>query len=86
MVVSAVRLAWSDNWRFSYVLRDCLELYTPDFEIVHGVRQIFFVADRLAALAYTHHQRMEFDREQDLPGMVRRWCLADKLELRNYRP
>lgn len=53
------------------MLRDCLELYTPYYEIVHGVRQKNIVADRLAALTYSHRQRHEYFGGQDLPDMVR---------------
>lgn len=38
LVVTALRMARIENWRFNYVLRDCLVLYSPSFEIVHGVR------------------------------------------------
>lgn len=56
IVVSTLRLARSENWRFAYVLRDCLQLYTPYFEIVHGFHQKNIVAGRLAAWAYDHRR------------------------------
>lgn len=86
IVVTAIRMAHTDNWRLEYELRDCLKLYSPDFEIVHGYRQKNVVADRLATWAYSHRLRQDFFRVQDLPIMVRTWYFADRLQLRNFRP
>lgn len=49
IVVSAIRLGRSEDLRFAYVLRDCLQLYTQDCEIVHDFWQKNVAADRLAA-------------------------------------
>lgn len=53
------------------MMRDCLELFTPYYEIVHGFHQKNVVADMLAAWAYSHRQRHEFFRGRDLPKIVR---------------
>lgn len=57
LVVAAIKNARADNWRFSYMLRDCLTLYSSDFDIIHGFHQKNFVADRLAAWEYTHRRK-----------------------------
>lgn len=77
--------AYGDNRRFSYVLRDCLALFTSNFTISYGFWLKNVVADRLADFAYTHRGRQEFYRAQDLRRTVRPSYLADKMELWNFR-
>lgn len=60
IVVTAVCSAQGDNWWFSYVLRECLALYTPNCELIHGFRQKNVVADKLANFTYSHRERQEF--------------------------
>lgn len=42
LVVAAVRFGKVENWS---TFRECLQLYTSEFEIVHGFRQKNMIAD-----------------------------------------
>lgn len=86
IVVTAVRSAHGDNWRLAYILRECVVLYTSDFELIHGYRQKNVVTDRLVAHAYSHQGRHEFFCVQDFPLVVRAGYSADRMDLWNYRP
>lgn len=67
------------------MFRECIQLYTPEFEIVHWFRQKDMVADCLAAEAYNHQQHLEFSIFKDLPRPVRQAFTVDKLGLWNFR-
>lgn len=45
LVVAAVRFGKVENWSIIYTFRECLQLYTSEFEIVHGFRQKNMIAD-----------------------------------------
>lgn len=85
LVVAAIRTERSDHWRFSYVLKEFLALFSSHYAIIHGSRQKHFFADRLADWAYSHRRRQEFYRVPDLPKTVRSTYLADKMDLWSYR-
>lgn len=85
VVVAALRMDNMDNWSLSYAFRECRQLYTLEFEIVHGFRQKNMVADRLTTEAYNHRQHLEFFQVKDFPRQVRQTFTADKLGLWSFR-
>lgn len=85
VVVAALRFDKMDDWSLSYVFRECLQLYTPEFEIVNGFHERNMVADNLAAAAYNPRQHLEFFQTKDVPRPVREAYNVDKLGLWNFR-
>lgn len=55
VTIKAIRAQKIGNRRLEYPLRDCLQLFSINFEIVHGYPQKNHVADRLAAVAAAHN-------------------------------
>lgn len=83
LVVWSIWSAKNNSWQLTYVFRECLELYTADFEIIHGVRPKNTVADRLVDIAHRHKTHIVVRRMQDLPRAARQVFVADQRELWN---
>lgn len=84
LVVTAIKNTRMENWRFSYVLRECLALFSSDFDISHEFRQKNYLADRLADWAYTHCHKQEFFQVKG--PSVDSETEIHKMELWSYRP
>lgn len=62
VVVHAIRKGKIDNWKLFYVMNQCLNSFSNGFHIEHVYRQKNMVADRLAAWAHEHKDKLEIDR------------------------
>lgn len=85
LVVGSIRLGQSRSWRLTYILRECMEVYTSEFEIIHGVRQKNMVADRIADIAHRHKTHIEVSSLAEMPSEARRTAIADRIGLWNCR-
>lgn len=85
MVVSAVRAAHIDIWSLEYPFRECLNLFSQNFEIVHVYRQKNHVANRLVVVAHQHKTRLDYFRVEELPREAHRAFVADSLGFWGFR-
>lgn len=84
-VVQAIQKRQSENWRFFYVVTECLRSFHPRYTIENVYRQKNMVADRLAAWAHIHEDIREFVRIEDCPPMVWTAYVSDKTGLWTFR-
>lgn len=85
LVVEAIRLGRLHSRKLTYVFRQCLNLYSVEFEIVHGYRQKNVVADCLADMPHRHKVRIKVYHASELPREARWAYIADYIGLWNFR-
>lgn len=81
LVVQMIRQGKLDNWRFYYIVSECLHSLLPGYHIDHVYKQKNMVADRLAVWAHEHNDHLDIYCIEDCPQMVRTAHVAGKLGL-----
>lgn len=85
VVVQAIKHHRTDNWRYTYVLRQCMELWKDVYKIRHVLCQANKAADRSADWAHIHKSRRECYTEMELPSFIRSELKEDIMGLWSYR-
>lgn len=86
IVTSSMDRKHTDNWKLTYILRQCLVLIGEEYQVQHVLRQKNHVADRLVDYAHLQHGRIEFWTASSLPTSSRQAFTADLSGLWNFRP